>query len=177
MVAERSALLSGRADIARVGDEVHVVLPVRRAQGAALAGLLPVVFLGLVGFPVLILGAGAQVPTLIVVALAAAVVWAIVATAWLTVGREEVVATPGSLELAKVLGPVRRRRRFGRGDVRALRVDVPARDRRISRVDEVAFSGGSIVVETAAGAERFGLRLEPAEARRIVGAIEEAWSR
>ena len=173
-VSARNPVLSGRATIEREPGRVRIVMPALKANGVALAAVLPALVMGLVAFPVLAVADGAPAGVYAFLVLFAVVGLGV--AAWVFAGREEVTVTRDEIVLAHVLGRLRWRRRYAREIVREIRVDVRARDKRLTRVDEVGLTGGSIVVQRAFSEERFGVRLDEDEARRVVEAIEEVWS-
>jgi hypothetical protein len=95
---------------------------------------------------------------------------------WQTVGREEISVEFGEMTVARVVGPLRRAKRFRRETMGGLRVeDRPDRGHFLKRMlfgsgsqlEMLGVTGGSLALDYGARTHRFGIQLDPPEARAV----------
>jgi hypothetical protein len=94
-------------------------------------------------------------------------------------GAEVVELAPDELRVSRVIGPLRRTRRFARDRIRRVRVEPWRRRRRLS--DPIfggrpwlaawGLGGGSVVFDCGGRTHRCGIRLDEAESREVADAL------
>ena len=175
MSAMAHPLLTGRTRSARDDQVLEISFRLRDSNRVMLGLAFPVVILFCVAMPILFFSVETSPSpgeTVVPVLMATGVVIGVI---WLLFGRQVVRVERDALAVSTVLGPLRRTRRVERSAVRELRVDIAASDTSMSRIDELAITGGSIAADTTSGELRFGLRLGEERAAQVVDEIERFW--
>ena len=161
----------GRATVEDLGAGVRIVIPARRHLFVITFLFVWLAIWIIAGSASLVGGAGEVAGGLAILAIGVGYGGGVLA--WMLFGREVVEAERGRLLLARGVGPIQRRREFHAASVE----DLCALDDSMPwwfGFDLFGMRGGSIAFDYGARTYKFGGGVDRAEAKQIVGRLQEA---